>query len=139
MKKWWWLIAIAVVLLIFGLVHDVSITLWCGLGGTGLMLIGLVGDTLLPSANKIAWFDRRTGKRVHPSGKPYYTGSRNFILSSITTLFLGFIGGMAIYGIVAIIQWISPNFDLWKLVSIVMISMLVIVIVGGIIASMFSG
>ena len=99
------------------------------------MFIGLVGDTLAPSANVTAWFNTRTGKRVHPNGKPYYTGPRDFIRSSLVALFLGFIGGASIYGIVAIVRWILPNFDLGMFIAIVLASVIGIAIIAGIISS----
>jgi len=84
---------------IYGLLNNAQEALRVGAFGTGLILIGIIGDTIFPTMNKMAWFDRRTGRRVTPDGKAYYTGAGNFILSSLCILSIGFGGGIFFYGV----------------------------------------
>jgi hypothetical protein len=134
MRKQWWLVCVGVALVLCGLLRNANQALIYGLYGTALMLFGVIGDTIAPTANKVAYFNKVTGQRVNADGTPFYTGTRNFIISSLITLALGFIGGMCIYGVVAITLWIFPNFNFALFIVIVFGGILVL----SIISSMFS-
>ena len=58
MRKLWWLVGVGVVLVLCGLFRNVNQALTFGLYGTGLMLFGVIGDTIAPTANKVAYFNK---------------------------------------------------------------------------------
>jgi hypothetical protein len=111
---------------LYGILQNHQEALLIGELGTGIILIGIIGDTIFPTMNKMAWFDRRTGRRVSPDGKAYYTGAVNFILSSLGMLSIGFGSGIFIYGIYRLLVPVTsyltmPSHSLiWRIVVFVL-------------------
>jgi hypothetical protein len=127
-SKWWvWVICITLPLLVSGFAWNArQMGIAAAIGG-GLIILATFGNTLAPTANQKAYYDKRTGRRVHPNGRPYYSLTEDirehgkvigflwfvakFISQAIGAAVVSACAAMAIYGAYAAVMLVL---SIWK-------------------------
>ena len=126
-KRWVWVICITLPLLVCGFAWNVrQMGIAAAIGG-GFIILGAFGNTFAPTANQKAYYDKRTGRRVHSNGTPYYTLTEDilehgkvigflwfvakFIREAVGAAVLSACAAMAIYGAYAAVMLVLSN---WK-------------------------